>query len=113
VDIQGDIAINHKGETMNRTITIISLSAVLACLTLLAQESPRAPAAPASPATRLGSGEHTRMIVVGSLQRSYRVHVPKKHAVDHPTPVIVVFHGGGGNPESMVRLLIGEISCLI
>ena len=54
--------------------------------------------------TRLTAGEHTRTITVGNLQRRYRVHVPKKYAADHPTPVIVVFHGGGGNPESMVRL---------
>jgi hypothetical protein len=39
VDFQGDIAINHKGETMKTTITAISLSAVLASLILFAQES--------------------------------------------------------------------------
>jgi polyhydroxybutyrate depolymerase len=64
----------------------------------------RPPAAPASPVTRLGAGEHTRTIAVGSLQRRYRVHVPRKYDESHPTPVVVVFHGGGGNPESMVRL---------
>ena len=53
---------------------------------------------------KLGPGDHTRTITVGNLQRRYRVHVPKKYAADHPAPVIVVFHGGGGNPESMVRL---------
>jgi polyhydroxybutyrate depolymerase len=50
------------------------------------------------------AGEHTRTIAVGDLQRRYRVHVPKKYDAAKPTPVVVVFHGGGGNPESMVRL---------
>ena len=64
----------------------------------------RPPTASASPMTLLGSGEHIRTITVGSLQRRYRVNVPKKYDAAHPTPVIVVFHGGGGNPASMVRL---------
>ena len=34
----------------------------------------------ASPVTRLRAGEHTRTISVGTLQRRYRVHVPKKAA---------------------------------
>jgi len=45
-----------------------------------------------------------RTIAVGDLQRRYRVHVPKSYDAANPTPVVVVFHGGGGNPESMVRL---------
>jgi len=56
------------------------------------------------PVTRLRAGEHTRTISVGTLQRRYQVHVPKKYADTDPTPVIVVFHGGGGNPAGMVRL---------
>jgi len=53
---------------------------------------------------QLSAGEHTRTIAVGDLQRRYRVHVPKKYDAANPTPVVLVFHGGGGNPESMVRL---------
>ena len=53
---------------------------------------------------RPGPVDHTRTITVGNLQRRYRLHVPKKYDEAHPTPVVVVFHGGGGNPESMVRL---------
>ena len=64
----------------------------------------RPPSTPSSPGTRLTAGEHTRTISVGDLQRRYRVHVPKKYDAANPTPVVVVFHGGGGNPESMVRL---------
>jgi polyhydroxybutyrate depolymerase len=52
----------------------------------------------------LDPGEHTRKITVGNLERRYLVHVPKTYDVAKPAPVIMVFHGGGGNPESMVRL---------
>jgi len=65
---------------------------------------PSTPSSPSSPATKLTAGEHTRTVVVGDLQRRYRVHVPKKYDAANPTPVVIVFHGGGGNPESMVRL---------
>ncbi|MFZ4763876.1 MAG: dienelactone hydrolase family protein [Roseimicrobium sp.] len=64
----------------------------------------RPPSTPSSPETRLTAGEYTRTISVGDLQRRYRVHVPKKYDAANPTPVVIVFHGGGGNPESMVRL---------
>ena len=64
----------------------------------------RPPSTQSSPATKLVAGEHTRTIAVGDLKRRYRVHVPKKYDATNPTPVVVVFHGGGGNPESMVRL---------
>lgn len=53
---------------------------------------------------KLVAGEQIRTIPVGQLQRRYRVHVPKRYDSANPTPVVVVFHGGGGNPESMVRL---------
>ena len=64
----------------------------------------RPPSTQSSPATKLVAGEHTRTIAVGDLQRRYRVHVPAKYDAAKPTPVVIVFHGGGGNPESMVRL---------
>ena len=64
----------------------------------------RPPSTPSSPATKLVAGEQTRTIAVGELQRRYRVHVPAKYDAANATPVVIVFHGGGGNPESMVRL---------
>ena len=71
--------------------------------THLSAES-RPPVVPSSSVTRLGAGDHTRTITVGNLQRCYRVHVPKQFDADHPTPVVLAFHGGGGNPESVIRL---------
>jgi polyhydroxybutyrate depolymerase len=48
----------------------------------------------------LGSGNYDRTIMVGGLQRSYAVHVPGSYATSKPAPVILNFHGGGGNPKS-------------
>jgi polyhydroxybutyrate depolymerase len=75
---------------------------LLACCILTGCD--RSKAQMPKPLTRLTAGEHTRTITVGDLQRRYRVHVPKKYDPANPTPVVLVFHGGGGNPESMVRL---------
>ena len=53
---------------------------------------------------KLKAGDHTRTLRVGALERRYRVYIPKRYDASNATPVIVVFHGGGGNPESMIRL---------
>ena len=53
---------------------------------------------------KLTAGDHTRTLRVGELERRYCVYIPKKYDASKATPVIVVFHGGGGNPESMIRL---------
>ncbi len=82
---------------MNPTKFLIPAIALATSLTF-AQQSDRTGKGALAP------GEHTRTITVGNLQRRYRVHVPKKYDAGHPAPVIVVFHGGGGNPESMIRL---------
>jgi polyhydroxybutyrate depolymerase len=55
-------------------------------------------------ADKLTPGEHTRAVQVGDLKRRYRVHVPPGYDAARATPVVIAFHGGGGNPESMVRL---------
>jgi polyhydroxybutyrate depolymerase len=109
-----------------KAVTLHSLTAILACLILSAQEplrpnvdvasDPRLkrfdkngdgkPGPPPTSATegKLGPGDHTRTVKVGDLLRRYRVHVPPKSAAAQATPVVIAFHGGGGNPESMVRL---------
>ena len=53
---------------------------------------------------KLTVGASLRIVQVGNLERRYRVHVPKSYDEETPTPLIVAFHGGGGNPESMIRL---------
>lgn len=53
---------------------------------------------------KIGAGDHTRTVSVGDLPRRYLVHVPANYDATKATPVIIAFHGGGGNPASMVRL---------
>lgn len=50
------------------------------------------------------TGDYTLAIRVQGLERRYRVYVPKGYDDKSKTPVVVTFHGGGGNPESMIRL---------
>jgi polyhydroxybutyrate depolymerase len=60
---------------------------------------------PADPTPeRLGAGDYTRTIRVGDSERRYRVYIPGSYDGQQAMPVVVAFHGGGGNPESMVRL---------
>ena len=51
----------------------------------------------------LTPGDHTRTLTVGDLERSYVVHVPAKYRHEKPTPVVLVYHGGGGNAQTMIR----------
>lgn len=57
----------------------------------------------AAPA-RLPHGEHTRSITVDGRMRKYRVVVPRTVDLVAASPVVLAFHGGGGNPDSMIRL---------
>jgi polyhydroxybutyrate depolymerase len=45
-------------------------------------------------------GDYDFTIRVGELERYYSVHVPPSYDPNRPTPVILNFHGGGGNPKS-------------
>jgi len=51
----------------------------------------------------LGPGDHTRTLTVGDLKRIYLVHVPKSYDGSKPTPMVLAFHGGGSNPQQMIR----------
>jgi polyhydroxybutyrate depolymerase len=42
-----------------------------------------------------------RVVGVGGFQRSYLLHVPS--AMQRPAPVVMVFHGGGGRPQGIMR----------
>jgi len=51
--------------------------------------------------TRLGPGDHARSVDVAGVERRYLVHVPPDAAPATPLPVVLAFHGGGGNADSM------------
>jgi polyhydroxybutyrate depolymerase len=42
-------------------------------------------------------GDHEFELTVGTLKRSYLVHVPPQAATGKPLPIVLNFHGGGGN----------------
>jgi polyhydroxybutyrate depolymerase len=52
-------------------------------------------------------GENTQQktIEVGGRQRTYYLHVPADLPADKPAPLVLVFHGGGGNALGMERYL--------
>ncbi len=47
----------------------------------------------------LGPGDYGRKIQQQSMERQYFIHVPRGYKRSTPTPVVLVFHGGGGNPD--------------
>lgn len=49
------------------------------------------------------TGDTTRSVRVGGRTRSYVLHVPKGSAAG-PRALVLVFHGGGSNPQGAIRL---------
>ncbi len=74
---------------------------VLASWAVLSAEEPQKTP---TKADKLRAGDHIRTVKVGDAERRYQVYLPKKYDSDKPTPVVVAFHGGGGNPKSMALL---------
>lgn len=46
-----------------------------------------------------GPGDHERTLLVGKKKRYYSIHVPPSYDKSRPTPVVLNFHGGGGNSK--------------
>lgn len=53
---------------------------------------------------RLVPGIHTRSLRLGDRERRYRVCVPQSYDGQKAAPVVLVFHGGGGDPDGMMKL---------
>jgi polyhydroxybutyrate depolymerase len=51
----------------------------------------------------LTPGDSIRLLQVGSLDRSYRVHLPPQYDASKPAPIVLAFHGGASNAAQMVR----------
>lgn len=52
----------------------------------------------------LPSGDTVRTITHDGVERSYILHLPPWLDPVQPAPVVLVFHGGGGNAENAVRM---------
>ncbi|NPV87007.1 MAG: prolyl oligopeptidase family serine peptidase [Anaerolineae bacterium] len=50
------------------------------------------------------AGDFTRSLVVDGQRRTYQVHIPPSLDPAQPAALVLVFHGGGGNAESMARV---------
>lgn len=48
---------------------------------------------------QISAGDFGRRIICNGQERNYLIHVPKAYDARIPTPVVLVFHGGGGNPN--------------
>jgi len=48
-----------------------------------------------------GPGNHDFSINFDGMVRSYKVHAPPSYNALSPTPLVITFHGGGGNSEAM------------
>lgn len=59
---------------------------------------------PACPDVGAGPGDHRACVVPGWLDRAFELDVPASWDGSATLPVIVLFHGGGGNRQSANRL---------
>jgi polyhydroxybutyrate depolymerase len=75
-----------------RSLTAFALAVLLTCC-LTASES-------VAGAARDESGT----IDAGGATRTYLIHVPAAYDGRHAVPLVLVFHGGGGQPPGMVRI---------
>jgi polyhydroxybutyrate depolymerase len=60
-------------------------------------------AASASTKPALQSGENTRVLNFGGLNRSYVLYLPSSANLKQPLPLVFAFHGGMGNAESIIQ----------
>lgn len=57
------------------------------------------------PQRELDPGEHTRMLTFGGRERSYVVYIPGDYDPDEAVPVVLAFHGGLTNADTMIRFM--------
>ena len=83
--------------TMKMTSALqISLVALLACLV----QNSMAEEVPGCSQPDLKSGTYT--MDHGGLTRTYRVHIPVDHDASTPAPLVLLFHGWGGNEDEFL-----------
>lgn len=76
-------------------VLMVSLALCLGTMGCLARE-------PLSRGAELAPGRHTLTITVDGLERTYIVHVPPSYDPRTKSPIVVVFHGGGGTAKAAI-----------
>jgi len=103
------------GTTMRTTKTVTLLAALIACMALIgiaqAQtlrerlkeriEARRAGTAGSEPTAADAPGTHEEVIELAGQRRKVIVHVPKGYDPRNATPLVLAFHGGGGDAAFM------------
>ena len=79
---------------MSKSAITLVLVGLMAPLTF-AQDAPK-------PAEPLGTGDHTRTLMMGEQKRTYLVHIPKDYDPKKPAPVVLALHGAAMNGSMMV-----------
>lgn len=79
-------------------LRVTFLACLVAVLSIPAVSAPSDPPAPKA-AALLNPGDYRFSLKQTDRERSYIVHVPPQAQVDHPLPVVLNFHGGGGNGQ--------------
>lgn len=100
----------HKSRTLCLVIGCF-LSGLLLTLPVLATSGDktirerikerRSDAQPDVPITK--PGDYERSLLHDGVNRHYRIHVPRGYNPATPTPVVVAFHGGGGDSDYMAQ----------
>lgn len=49
-------------------------------------------------------GDHVRELVVGTMTRSYKLHIPPTYDGTRATPLVLIFHGLGGDADDITKI---------
>lgn len=102
----------HLGWPFARRTTVLAvLAASLLALPVacdsssptLRELSDSPPGASGGGHVRYGPGDYERTLRLGEVERRYEVHVPPSYDGRTPLPLVLNFHGGGGNPAAARR----------
>ncbi len=70
---------------------------------MVTERDPLKALAQSCPEEALAPGDHERVLEIGGVDRSWRVHVPRGYDPTTRTPLVLGFHGGMGNAEGFLE----------
>jgi len=87
---------------MSRRLPALLLGLLIVALGACQRGRSTSPATPTSPAH--GPADIDGSLQSGGLTRTYHVHLPAGYSAARPAPLVLAFHGGGGDGAGMSRL---------